>query len=647
MARSAVLSNGKLLVAFDEYGLVRDFYYPYVGQANLTNEKQVEHKIGVWVDGRLSWLNNGDWQLQIDFATNGLSALGIYTNQKLKIRLKVHSFIDHKEDIFGRRLELINLGTDSRDIKVFMHQVFLISRNGRSDTAMYVPSTKPHILMYRGNNSFVIGARDQEGWSFDQFAVGLYAIEGKAGTFEDALDGNLSNNPIEHGSVDSTLRLSAKVSPSETWTFDYWVVASSVNYHDATSLHRELAAGGLSKLITDNQSYWTSWLAKAKTITQKLDPETEKNVIRSLLIVKAHIDIGGGIIASCDSSLLNYGRDYYSYVWPRDAYYALLPFVKLGYDDEALRFLNFLQKSMHPRGYLHHKYQPDGSIGSTWHPLVQNGRPELNIQEDESASAVLLYEQLYYSSEKTLELEKLFESLIKPLIDFMSRFIDHSTGLPHASYDLWEEKFLTTTYTTALVLKALEFGVKIAEDKQLHTELERWQKALISIKKNFHKLFSVDDQYFVKGLLAGDRGSFILDKTIDSSTFYALYKYAPISLDNAALKATADITLSRLFNISASGGMIRYPKDSYMLNKNYDGNPWIVCTLWLAQYYLRINETNKAKELLEWVSSKASTTGVFSEQIDPVTSSDISVAPLVWSHAEYIITALEYLEKIS
>ena len=67
MGRPVVLSNGQLFVGLDEFGLVHDFYYPYVGLDNLTNARSNAHKIGVWVDGMFSWVDDGSWDIEIDF----------------------------------------------------------------------------------------------------------------------------------------------------------------------------------------------------------------------------------------------------------------------------------------------------------------------------------------------------------------------------------------------------------------------------------------------------------------------------------------------------------------------------------------------------------------------------------------------------
>ncbi len=71
------------------------------------------------------------------------------------------------------------------------------------------------------------------------------------------------------------------------------------------------------------------------------------------------------------------------------------------------------------------------------------------------------------------------------------------------------------------------------------------------------------------------------------------------------------------------------------------GNPWFVTTLWLAQYYVKAGQMDDARRLLQWTLERALPSGILSEQVHPVDSSELSVTPLVWSHAEFINTALD------
>jgi len=65
----------------------------------------------------------------------------------------------------------------------------------------------------------------------------------------------------------------------------------------------------------------------------------------------------------------------------------------------------------------------------------------------------------------------------------------------------------------------------------------------------------------------------------------------------------------------------------------------------LAQYYLDNNENNKALDILNWAKSHALSTGVMAEQLDPVTNTIISPAPLTWTHAEYLSTLLDFINN--
>ena len=93
---------------------------------------------------------------------------------------------------------------------------FIATANaGRGDTAMYVPHGN-YILDYKGRICLLISGQAKTNQAiFDQYSVGNYGIEGKAGTYMDAEDGELSCNNVEHAGVDSVMRFSLNLQPSE------------------------------------------------------------------------------------------------------------------------------------------------------------------------------------------------------------------------------------------------------------------------------------------------------------------------------------------------------------------------------------------------------------------------------------------------
>jgi glucoamylase len=122
--------------------------------------------------------------------------------------------------------------------------------------------------------------------------------------------------------------------------------------------------------------------------------------------------------------------------------------------------------------------------------------------------------------------------------------------------------------------------------------------------------------------------------------------YAGLSTHDPMISGTLKRVEERLLNSSPIGGVIRYEDDNYFRAKHqYKGNPWIVCSLWLAQVYISLGRRDEAKRLLRWSQDRALPSGVFSEQFDPDDGGAISVTPLVWSHAEYVNTVLDLAEN--
>src|SRR5258706_14386275 len=100
MGRPVVLSNGQLFVGLDENGLVHDFYYPYVGLENLTNARNSQHKMGVWVDGEFHWIGDGTWDVQVDFESNALVSIITMHSNALQLTLQTQDFIDPEYNAF-------------------------------------------------------------------------------------------------------------------------------------------------------------------------------------------------------------------------------------------------------------------------------------------------------------------------------------------------------------------------------------------------------------------------------------------------------------------------------------------------------------------------------------------------------------------
>ncbi len=65
----------------------------------------------------------------------------------------------------------------------------------------------------------------------------------------------------------------------------------------------------------------------------------------------------------------------------------------------------------------------------------------------------------------------------------------------------------------------------------------------------------------------------------------------------------------------------------------------------MAQYFIAIDDLERALEILEWVADRALLSGVLAEQINPLTKDPLSVSPLTWSHGTFIAAIQEYLQR--
>lgn len=644
MARPIILSNGSMAIGINNYGLVHDVYFPYVGLENHATSKSLRHRIGIWVDGVFSWLDDRNWKFTYDYSDFSLISDMTATHEGMQLELRFKDTVDSTLNVLLRQITVTNKADHYRELRIMLHQVFDISNSRAGDTAQYLPQAHA-LLHYKGRRAFIVRAMQQSGEEFDQFSIGLAGIESHEGTFRDAEDGELQGNPVEHGSVDSVMRLSLNVNAGASGKV-FYSVAASTSMSDALNVSDIVKEQGFEQRFAITARFWEEWITKGRNVAMQLPEKYRDNFQKSLLVMKSHMDKRGAVIASLDTQMLNYARDAYGYCWPRDAVCVLWPMIRLGYTDELRAFFDFCRSGLHPDGYLMHKYQADRAVGSSWHPYIREGKPELPIQEDETAAVLFLlgqYQQLTHDDDYV---RHLYPALVQPMANFIIKYVDHDTKLPHASYDLWEEKFLTSTYTIGVTYAGLAAAAYLAEQYGYEDDAIRWQTVADDIRQAAHQtLFNTDTQYFYKGFYNRD-GTLEFDPVIDMSSFYGSFMFGLFDLHDDKITAAFETIKKTFIGDKPFNGIPRYMNDQYnTVDPSGIGNPWFVTSLWLAQYYLEIEQPDEAKKIIDWAQKHMLGTGVLPEQINPNDGKFVSVAPLAWSQAEYISTLLDLLSQ--
>lgn len=647
MPKALTLGNGKILINIDGRGQVRDLYFPMVGEENHVSEHCV-HRVGVWVSGiGLKWLEDNSWSIAAECSSEALAGSVRAVNTELGVSLVFQDVVYNEKNVFIRKVIVKNLSEEERLIKIFFAHQFEPYEAYTAHTAYYDP-LHHSIIHYRNKRAFLINAQI-EGKSFDDFTTGVFGIEGKEGSHKDAEDGILSKNPIEHGHADSVIGLGAKYKSKEEKFVHYWLAAGT-SIKEALELNEYVIEVGASHMLKTTSDFWRAWVNRQNFNFYNLDEDIISLFHKSLFVVRAHVDAGGGIIASGDSEMLQKGKDNYAYVWPRDASYTAVALDKAGDSTVSQRFFGFCNEVLSEGGYFMHKYSPDQSLGSSWHGWLRDGQIELPIQEDETA-IVLWALWHHYEISKDLEfVEYIYNSLIKKAADFLVTYRDTDTGLPKPSYDLWEEKFGIHTYTVASVYGALVVAAKFANLLgKIKSESVYYEAANEVRVALFKHLYDGDKGMFRKSVIVKN-GELIYDNTPDISNVYGVFNFDVLPVDDDKLKRAFEKTIEAIANKNNVRGIARYKNDLYYrVDPSVPGNPWFVTTLWMAQYYIAIAKSEQdlhlPKTWLNWVVKHSTSSGLLSEQLNPVTGEPLSACPLTWSHAEYVRTVIAYLDK--
>ncbi len=647
MPRDSPVSNGKLLICFDREYCLRELFFPHVGQENHMQGKVC--RLGLWAEGEFSWIGP-EWQKELRYVTDTMVTEVRLHQEDMGFSLVCRDAVDFHEDIYLKEITVENLIARPREVRLFFHLDLGIAGNDLGDTAGFDPKTGA-VIHYKGPRYFLISGLGAEGIGLSQYAVGQKGLADKEGTFRDAEDGLLSGNLIAQGSVDSVVCVSLSLKAKSRAKAFFWI-AAGLSWYDVQRLDSLVKYKHPQKLIKRTEDYWRLWIHKENPPLELLPEKLAEFYRRSLLVIRTQIDAQGGILAANDSDIIYFNRDTYSYVWPRDGALVAYALDLAGHPTASKNFFRFISKLLQPEGCLLHKFNPDGTLASSWHPWSYEGKPQLPIQEDSTALVLwalwhhfVLYRDLDF-------IRPLYRPLVKKAADFMCQYLDGKTGLPAPCFDLWEERRGIFSFTVGAVFGGLTaaslFCTVFGEDDKA----AQYQQVAAQIRDAASRyLWREDLGRFCRMLYPDSQGELEVDFTCDSS-LWGLFAFGMYDADDPRIRATMEAVQGRLWIKTPVGGMARYEDDPYQrVSPEVPGNPWLICTLWLADYLLEKSGSDEAlaeaQEILTWVTNHGLVSGVLSEQIDPVSGEPISVAPLTWSHAAYVTTTHRLLRRLA
>ncbi len=464
MPRDLPIGNGHLLINFVADHRIRDVYFPFVGKENHAGGHPF--RFGIMVGSKFRWVGREyGWSIHSLYEPDTLVTQVQLTHPELGITLCLRDAVDFHETVFLRQIDITNLNAAACEVRLYFHQDFRISESDIGDTAAYDPRNKT-VVHYKGERYFLVNVMVDGRAGVEHFAIGQKGQPGREGTWRDAEDdGVLSGNPIAQGAVDSVVAAHALIPSGFQKTVYFWMAAATVwagRWNGAMELNKKVVERGPGALIERTRSYWRLWVRKEPLDFAELPAGLVDLYRRSLLILRTQIDNHGAIIAANDSDVTQFNRDTYSYLWPRDGALVAHALDLCGYPEISLRFFHFCADVLSEDGFLLHKYNPDKSLASSWHPWIIGDKPQLPIQEDETALVVWALWKHFQRYRDLEAIKPLYGRLVRKAADFMVRYREPQTHLPAPSYDLWEERRGILAFTCAAVYAGLRAAAEFA-----------------------------------------------------------------------------------------------------------------------------------------------------------------------------------------
>ena len=375
---------------------------------------------------------------------------------------------------------------------------------------------------------------------------------------------------------------------------------------------------GCLHMLEQTEEYWHQWLRRSR-----YRGRWREMVDRSALVLKLLCyEPTGAIVAAPTCSLpedIGGVRNWdYRYTWIRDASFSLYGLMRLGFTDEAARFMDWLKErcgDLQPDGSLQIMYGIRGektipeTVLSHWSGYqksapVRIGNAAANqLQLDiygEMMDSVYLFNK--YGTPIDSELWTNLSRLLEWVCDHWDR----------PDEGIWEVRGERQhfVYSKLMCWVALDRGARLAEKRSFPANRERWLKTRDAI---YHKIMS-------EGFSA-QRNAFV--QSFGSDTLDASNLLMPLVFFVSPTDPKMLSTLDAVHCPPHRGGLV---SDSLVYRYNVatteDGltgeeGTFSMCTFWLVEALTRAGRLRQARFIFEKMLSYANHLGLYSEEIGP------------------------------
>jgi len=388
--------------------------------------------------------------------------------------------------------------------------------------------------------------------------------------------------------------------------------------------------------LENTRARWEEWTGRMFR-----QDEIDAQTVRSAVVLKALMyEPTGAIAAAATTSLpesIGAQRNWdYRFSWVRDSVFAVRALYALGYEDEAARFLRFIQRcSAGSAEQLQIMYAVDGKRRLTeielgWLEGYRQSRPvrignQAYLQSQlDVFGEIIEVAWLWHSSGR--QIDRQYWEFLKSVIDTVSvKWREHDHGI-------WEFRGRARHYVHSKVMcwAALDHGLKLAQENDFDAPLAEWVRTRDAIR---HAIES-------KGY---DEKRGIFTQAFDSPHLDASLLLMPrtgfIENGDPRMLRTTDAIRSAL---ERNGLLERYDSPD-----NLSGHEGIFlpCTFWLVACLAYQGRRDLAERYYRKAIACANDVGLMSEEFDEKEGKMLGNFPQVLTHVSQIVARMALDEK--
>jgi GH15 family glucan-1,4-alpha-glucosidase len=371
--------------------------------------------------------------------------------------------------------------------------------------------------------------------------------------------------------------------------------------------------GVTEQAYQDTVDYWRRWIGRSHYHGRWLEMVNRSALALKLLTFQPT----GAIVAAATTSLpeqLGGERNWdYRYTWIRDASFTLYALMRIGFTEEAHRFMGWLADRIHelrPDGSLQIMYSIEGRHDLTEERLdhlagYRNSRPvrigngayrqlQLDIY-GELMDAVYLFNK--YGTPIGYDLWSYLRRLLQWVADHWRQ----------PDEGIWEvrggaQQFV---YSKLMCWVALDRGIRLADKRSLPSDRDRWVKERDAIYEAIMSQgFDPEQNCFVQAF-----GS----RTLDAGALMMPLTFF-VSPTDPRMLGTIDAIIRRL---SFDSLVHRYDVEASPDGLRGHEGTFSICSFWLVEALTRANRVEEARLLFERMLGYANHVGLYSEEIGP------------------------------